>query len=50
MGPELVQEDTVLGHLGPGSRVALVPGAGHFLHLERPEAVNGLVVGFVTEG
>ena len=50
MGPELVQGETVLGHLGPGSRVALVPGAGHFLHLQRPEAVNGLVVEFVTEG
>src|SRR2546421_2591802 len=50
MGPELVHGETVLGHLGPGSRVALVPGAGHFLHLERPEAVNGLVIEFVTEG
>jgi pimeloyl-ACP methyl ester carboxylesterase len=33
----------------PGSRVELVDGAGHFLHVERPDLVNDLVVGFVTE-
>ena len=33
----------------PGSRVELIDGTGHFLHLERPELVNDLVVGFVTE-
>jgi pimeloyl-ACP methyl ester carboxylesterase len=34
--------------LSPGSRVELVPHSGHFLHLERPEAVNPLVVEFLT--
>jgi pimeloyl-ACP methyl ester carboxylesterase len=32
----------------PGSRVEIVDGAGHFLHLERPDVVNELVVGFLT--
>lgn len=33
-----------LPHLPPGSRAELVPGAGHFLHLERPDAVNRLIL------
>jgi pimeloyl-ACP methyl ester carboxylesterase len=34
--------------LAPGSRVELVPGTGHFLHLERPDEVNRLIVDFLT--
>jgi pimeloyl-ACP methyl ester carboxylesterase len=30
--------------LAPGSRVEVVPGAGHFLHLEQPDTVAGLVL------
>lgn len=34
--------------LSPGSRVEIVPGTGHFLHLERPDVVNRLIVDFLT--
>lgn len=33
----------------PGSRVELVDDAGHFLHLERPDAVNRLVLDFLAD-
>lgn len=32
----------------PGCRYEEVAGTGHFLHLERPDLVNDLVVGFLT--
>jgi pimeloyl-ACP methyl ester carboxylesterase len=38
----------VTDFLAPGSEMVVVDGAGHFLHLERPELVNDRVVGFVT--
>ena len=32
----------------PGSRVEIVDGAGHFLHVERPDAVGRLVLDFLA--
>jgi pimeloyl-ACP methyl ester carboxylesterase len=32
-----------------GSRVELVPGTGHFLHLEAPDAVNASILAFLAE-
>ncbi|SDD15197.1 Pimeloyl-ACP methyl ester carboxylesterase [Rhodococcus tukisamuensis] len=42
--------DRVQAALPAGSRVARIPRAGHFLHLEQPETVNRLVLDFVGEG
>ena len=34
-------------HLGPGSRRLIVPGTGHFLHLEAPEVVLPAILEFL---
>jgi pimeloyl-ACP methyl ester carboxylesterase len=31
-----------------GSRMEIVPGAGHFSHVEKPDLVNGLIADFVS--
>ena len=38
-----------LRHLPPGSEMVVDEDAGHFLHLENPDAVARLIVKFVTE-
>ena len=38
----------VTDHLGQGSEVVVVEGAGHFLHLEQPDLVNGHILRFLA--
>lgn len=42
------EDDEMVAALSPGSRYERVPGAGHFLHLERPDVVNRLVLDFLS--
>ena len=37
-----------LDFLAEGSEMEIVDGAGHFLHLERPDVVNRRILGFLT--
>jgi pimeloyl-ACP methyl ester carboxylesterase len=39
----------VTDHLAPGSEMAVVEGAGHFLHLERPDEVNDRILAFLAQ-
>jgi pimeloyl-ACP methyl ester carboxylesterase len=36
--------DDVVSHLPPGGRLEIVDGAGHFIHIEKPDVVVDLVV------
>ncbi|MGO8872086.1 MAG: alpha/beta fold hydrolase [Acidimicrobiales bacterium] len=38
----------VVDFLAPGSEMVVVEGAGHFLHVERPDEVNDAIIRFVT--
>lgn len=48
MGPELIDDSVLTALPAAGSRVEVVPGAGHFLQLEQPELVNRLIVDFLS--
>lgn len=51
MGADLIEPTQVLSSLPhEASRVEVVAGTGHFLHLERPAEVNRLVIDHVTAG
>lgn len=34
--------------LAPGSRLRVIPDAGHFLHLEKPDQVNRQILAWIT--
>jgi pimeloyl-ACP methyl ester carboxylesterase len=47
MGVEIAERaESLLA--GDDDRVELIPGTGHFLHLEAPDVVNGLIVRFFS--
>jgi pimeloyl-ACP methyl ester carboxylesterase len=47
MGAEIVVEDELRPHFPAGLELVLVPGTGHFLHLEEPDVVNHRIVTFL---
>jgi pimeloyl-ACP methyl ester carboxylesterase len=38
----------VTDFLAPGSEMVVISGAGHFMHVERPDEVNGHIIRFIT--
>jgi pimeloyl-ACP methyl ester carboxylesterase len=46
IGPALVKD--AQSHLATGSRMKVIEGAGHFLHVEKPALVNDQILAWVT--
>jgi pimeloyl-ACP methyl ester carboxylesterase len=46
IAPALVQDAGL--HLAAGSRLEMVEGAGHFLHVEKPAAVNDRILAWIS--
>ncbi|MDO8836188.1 MAG: alpha/beta fold hydrolase [Vicinamibacterales bacterium] len=44
-----VSESEAMHALVPGSRLVVIPGAGHLSNLEAPQAFNAALAGFLTE-
>ena len=47
MGEQLVKEDELRPHYLGGLDVAVIPDAGHFLHIEKPDLVNQMIMEFL---
>lgn len=47
MGAEIVVEDELRPNFPAGLELVIVPGTGHFLHLEEPDVVNHRIVTFL---
>jgi pimeloyl-ACP methyl ester carboxylesterase len=47
LGIDLVDEGALKDSLGPGGEYVFVQGAGHFMHLEKPDEVNPKVIEFL---
>jgi pimeloyl-ACP methyl ester carboxylesterase len=50
MSPRLLDHTVNHGDFPGGLRVERVSGAGHFLHLERPETVADLLIAHLKRG
>ena len=50
VGPDMVAADEMKNLFPAGIDVEIVPGVGHFLHLEDPGTVNRRIVDFLTAG
>jgi pimeloyl-ACP methyl ester carboxylesterase len=49
MGAEIVVEDELRPHFPAGLELVMVPGTGHFLHLEEPDVVNHRITTFLKD-
>lgn len=47
LGIDLIDEAALGDSLGPGGEYVYVDGAGHFMHLEKPDEVNQRIVDFL---
>ena len=48
LGSEGIDDAVLETLVAPGSRLEVIDGVGHFLHVERPDEVNRLIVDFVS--
>src|SRR5215471_9503065 len=49
MGAEIVVEEELRPNFPAGLELVIVPGTGHFLHLEQPDVVNHRITTFLTD-
>ncbi len=49
MGADIVVEDELRPNFPAGLELVMVPGTGHFLHLEEPDVVNHRIVTFLQD-